>query len=474
MKLTPTKEQQDIIDLAKQGNNLAIQAFAGAAKTSTCVMIAENIKQPSLYIAFNKTIATEANERFPFHVECRTLHSIAYEAIVKPEYKFKNKLQNWLNKADIDIGNLETTNMAVKIKQSIVDGITLFCQSDFTNWNDFIEDNQEYAGNVGDLLIKYWNDLINPKHPAKITHDVYLKLYHLSNPTLDCGVIYLDEAQDSNPVTLDIIMKQYHCQKIIVGDRFQAIYAWRGAVNAFDTIEKDDSFKKCYLTSSFRFTQEIANKASSLLNIIDPSIEIKGLNSGIVTGMDLSNRKDKTAIIVRNNGMLLAQLLQAEQNKEKVFVLADLKDLWSKMYHINSLYFKEPVKFPNAELVRFKEYKQLKQEAEYDRNLELLLKLLLNLSSGGLHNNITKIKSVIVDTPEEANFTLCTAHKSKGLEWDEVTLMDDLLWKKDEETLEECLLRDQCLELLYVALTRAKYQVNLPILVNYVIENGVN
>jgi hypothetical protein len=70
MNLIPTTEQQVIIDLATEGNNLSIQAFAGASKTTSCMMIAKAIKKPSIYIAFNKSIAEEASEKFPFHVDC--------------------------------------------------------------------------------------------------------------------------------------------------------------------------------------------------------------------------------------------------------------------------------------------------------------------------------------------------------------------------------------------------------------------
>ena len=115
MNITPTTEQQYIIDLAIEGHNLSIQAFAGAAKTSTCVMIAKAVKKPSIYIAFNKSIATEAASRFPFHVDCRTLHSLAYEKIIKPNYKLKNKLQGWFNKNDINIGYLESSSDANKL-----------------------------------------------------------------------------------------------------------------------------------------------------------------------------------------------------------------------------------------------------------------------------------------------------------------------------------------------------------------------
>lgn len=77
-----TDEQKRIVDLSKSMDKneiLAIQACAGSGKTSTLEEIAlANPKQRFLYLAFNKSIATEAKERFPKNVEARTIHSLAF------------------------------------------------------------------------------------------------------------------------------------------------------------------------------------------------------------------------------------------------------------------------------------------------------------------------------------------------------------------------------------------------------------
>ena len=52
-------------------------------------------------------------------------------------------------------------------------------------------------------------------------HDGYLKLYQLSKPQLDYDYILLDEAHDTNGVTLDLFLNQRTAAKIIVGDQHQ-------------------------------------------------------------------------------------------------------------------------------------------------------------------------------------------------------------------------------------------------------------
>lgn len=59
-----TQEQQAAIDLAGQGQTMKVSALAGTGKTSTLVGIAQATQGRGLYLAFNKGIATEAQQRF--------------------------------------------------------------------------------------------------------------------------------------------------------------------------------------------------------------------------------------------------------------------------------------------------------------------------------------------------------------------------------------------------------------------------
>lgn len=81
-RMVLTDEQKRIVDLSKSMDKneiLAIQACAGSGKTSTLEEISlANPKQRFLYLAFNKSIATEAGERFPKNVEAKTIHSLAF------------------------------------------------------------------------------------------------------------------------------------------------------------------------------------------------------------------------------------------------------------------------------------------------------------------------------------------------------------------------------------------------------------
>ena len=470
--MLPTKEQQLIIDSARQRHNLAITAFAGAAKTTTCMMIAKELTKPSLYIAFNKSIATEANEKFPIHVDCKTLHSLAYADIISPNKMFK-KVSGFVDTKEViqlldKQLELLTDSEVLEVVYLVIDVIRFFCQSASFSLEDFSEEylseayTSEQRAMYKPLVVQVWAAMTSKSSSLKMTHDVYLKLFQLSKPVLDqYEVIYLDEAQDSNPVSLDIFYRQTHAQLVMVGDPYQSIYEWRGAINAFDTVPS--TFTRKELTESFRFTQEIANLATKLTYIAGNATKIAGLAQA-------AEITDK-AIICRTNASILARLLLAVQNKDKVFVLADLQDLWSKMYHISALVGGAKPRYPNKSLVGFHSFDELKREAEHSAELRKLLNLSSILASGrGTHANIVSIKEVIVEDVDLADYTISTAHKSKGLEYSHVELDDDMLDLEEEDRpLVEVLKDGQTLNLLYVAITRAKYQLTLPLSVSEVL-----
>ena len=72
-----TSEQQRIV--RSSAARLAVQAGAGAAKTTTLCAYAQARPQSRvLYVAFNKAIQLEAAARMPANVSARTTHSLAW------------------------------------------------------------------------------------------------------------------------------------------------------------------------------------------------------------------------------------------------------------------------------------------------------------------------------------------------------------------------------------------------------------
>ena len=65
----------------------------------------------------------------------------------------------------------------------------------------------------------------DPAGAVPLEHDAYLKMWHLEGARLPdrAAVLYVDEAQDADPVTLAILQAQCH-PTVWVGDPWQSIY----------------------------------------------------------------------------------------------------------------------------------------------------------------------------------------------------------------------------------------------------------
>ena len=53
-----------------------------------------------------------------------------------------------------------------------------------------------------------WLESIDPNHQAGIGHDIYLKLWALSEPNIPADYVLFDEAQDADPLMLGILLRQ--------------------------------------------------------------------------------------------------------------------------------------------------------------------------------------------------------------------------------------------------------------------------
>src|ERR1700732_5437206 len=86
------------------------------------------------------------------------------------------------------------------------------------------------AGYAAEAL---WKNICKHNSTAPVTHDCYLKLFYLQGRELAPREwsVMLDEAQDADPVILGLL-ERHKGARIIVGDKYQQLYQWRGGGNA--------------------------------------------------------------------------------------------------------------------------------------------------------------------------------------------------------------------------------------------------
>lgn len=465
-KFKPTDEQERCIESSRLPGAIAVEALAGAGKTATLTMMSDEMKGRGLYVAFNKSIVTEAQAKFPAHVEPRTAHSLAYRAV---GYRYARKLKNetrtswhqvarWLGCEPLAIGSEKDETLTKvgpeRVAKWVWRSIDRFLHSPDLEpqryhvpvYNpaiptEYQRDAQDY---VATFLRKAWDDLADT-HVGfmRFTHDCYLKLWQLSRPKLPVDFILFDEAQDADPVMLAVVLDQ-KAQQVWVGDRHQAIYEWRGACNAMEKVKVD---RREWITMSFRFGAAIAERANQFLSLLESERMVRG-NPRVESVQEQIEMPD--AILCRTNAGVIGEAMRCIDAGISVAVVGGLADVMSFAKAARGLMNGEAVSYPILESF-----------ASWDA----LLAALRDVDSDDLDDLRTMVNLVekygpdsLIDlagrcsTERNADLILSTAHKAKGLEWDAVRIGQDFASPEDMNTAE--------LRLAYVACTRAKRRLD--------------
>lgn len=468
MNFTP--QQKDIIDYIKDNEGLVkVNAVAGAGKTTLLVGIAEEVKpKTGMYLAYNKSIATESKAKFPKSIDCRTTHSLAYGATVRPYKLFLGHFGYKEIKENLSYPN----------KVLLLEYMKQFCLSGHTSFTDFALE----LGDVSEFQIKLVNQYFERMATGEIqcTHDFYLKYYHilLANGTISYeepfDLIMLDESGDLNLVTLEIFKLLPARRKVMVGDQHQNIYTFNHTINCFK--EMEDEGKMFPMTQSFRVNEVIAKKIESFCKkCIDPSMEFKGI--------PLSDDRIKSrAFIARTNGSLIAKMMELNELSVPYTLSRPAKFIFRVPLLLCSLkrggfvpdpeyhHIQDDVEAYYSDPDLMKEYSLLgyiKNKHEDDIPLQSAANVIINYGATSIINCFEKAKR---NEKIKTSYTLCSAHSAKGLEFDEVTLSADMEKSISESVtliLEngfppEKLTEDERseLNLYYVACSRAKKVLN--------------
>jgi hypothetical protein len=469
MIFQPTFEQQQAFRLFNTLQDLKINAFAGAGKTSTLYFMAANTDRTGLYLAFNRSIVTDAKNKFPRDFHCRTIHALAMSANAAIYNNMPGKLTNSMN------GNAVTMILGLQLKIDltkefsltprsqgflVLETIKKFMQSsDLTpalnhiplhgklqlvpidHLSDFFQQVVHWANIL-------WDKMIDPNDPTLLGFEGILKLWALSNPILTYDFILLDEAQDSNPVILDVLAKQ-NCQIIYVGDKHQQLYEWRGAVNAMDKISTPNT---SYLTCSFRFGPVIAEVATRILWLLGERTIVQG-NCEICSMVGSCNPK---TVLCRTNAGVISEFVSAVQAKKRPFIIGGTVELKNYLQSVTAL--KNGMPSDHSELFGFSSWDEVIEFSETPEGGHL--RTIVNIVKTHDENMLKNFLEMTPKYENQADVVISTVHKAKGREWDYIRLANDYFTpRKTEDGFYN--LNTAEVRLLYVAITRAKVGVKL-------------
>ncbi len=477
---SPTQEQQQALSMALSRQSFKIVAYAGAGKTSTLNLIGNQLSGRGLYLAFNKAIANEAQQKFSQRIECRTFHSLAFRH-VKREITNKLKLPRFspshlgrdlgLTPLKIKRDEWEYSNYVVLTPERqarfIIDAVSTFCSTSasypaprhllFPSWISS-SDAEQLRETLYPFVEKRWLQSIDPYHPAGIGHDIYLKLWALSNPVIPADFILFDEAQDADPLMMGILINQ-PTQVIYVGDAHQQIYEWRGAVNAMKRLPLPETL----LTQSFRFGEKIADIANLFLRALQETVPLRGNPECYSTlGKSLVHGK-KDAILCRTNANAMLNVLKGQKVGHKVALQADTERLLKFCEASEQLKLNKPA-YAVPELAYFNNWQEVQEYAESNEGSDF--KTLVTLIDEYGTSTIKQAIQNLVE-PDKADYIVSTAHKAKGLEWSRVQIDNDFQYTITiaNKTVK---ISPEELRLLYVACTRGKINLDIYHLMNII------
>jgi len=479
-----TAEQQKIIEST---GDIRINAVAGSGKTTTLVAYAKSRPPQSriLYLAFNRSVKDEAIRKFTeagvTNVNVETAHSMAFRGIVRRhgyEVGFHSPVQIASRLFETGHPSTDQVVAATHIERFAA----LFCNSpvkkvEELDYAPFVKDEVERKKVVAqyDSLLLLTRKYLAAMHRREIpmSHDLYLKMFQLENPQLPFDYILFDEAQDASPVMVEIVKNQTHTTRVIVGDSHQQIYRWRHAVNSMELFD----FNQFTLTKSFRFPQSIADLAVAIVDtkrhfMEHPVIKIEG------HPRDSNEKVVSRAVIGRTNISLLAEAIALVKSNGKNFKIyfeghirsylfgdeeGSLSDVLN-LYSNKREYIKNEIVQRCSDIDELKEYAKRMADSQLTQVIELVNKHGKDLPMllGMLHN-----RHLTLEERHNADYYFSTVHRCKGLEYDEVFLSSDFTFEKmifairdDPERLPDEIAEE--INLLYVAITRAKIRLNLP------------
>lgn len=481
-----TFEMNNIIDAVLAGKNIKGFAYAGAGKSTLLRAIEKYYpNKKGLYICYNKSLEQEARRFFQgSHVHIYTSHSYALNSFDK-EHKFnfiekvKTKLsvEHLKNHTSIDFSESNVINLELEktFNSLIVGTINNFFSSAskelkeihlskgvLSKIDTLIKKKIIKAGerpSYYELIVKHCGELarksLNPESDCPTTHDGYMKHWQLSEPVIDYDYIMFDEAQDSNPVLLSVILKQ-SCQQIFVGDKYQSIYQFRGGVNAMDIIP----YVAMPLSRSFRYGQSIADLAAKILHKSDPNIEIKGLgfDTKIIKGSEYTGSNEKLLYVSQTNINSLDVLIECYRNNVPAILLGGKSENFlGKLISIQAIHQGQDCEWSNYR--KYKTIEDLKKSIN-EKDVQYIIGLLEEEPEKA--NDLRLALEWSLDIlPSQSVIDLATAHQCKGLEYDHIMLADDYRGVINAFSIGKPLTEEE-LNLIYVAVTRAKKTLIIP------------
>ncbi len=473
-------EQAELLaEIKNSSDNLMIEFPAGGSKTFILVKTCHILPvAPTKALAFNKSNAVDLVSRVPSHITVETFNALGHGAwgrrIEKRLNLSMNKTGAWV-KDTLKAHKLDWEQFSPL--RAAIDGARIL---------SMVPENVDHVYGIPldwDLVEDHIDEFLSPQLRSIAEEGLRASISAAFSGTIDFSdqiymsvcfggvfpkfpLLLVDESQDMSAANLEMIERSLKPggRIIAVGDRFQGIYAFRGA-SSEAIPEMISRFKMRTLTADTTF--RCATAICTAARFRHPRIKPFRQASGKITHLEQWSSTDlhsDTAVLCRNNAPLMGLALKLlRQGRGANYIGNDLsKPLMAILSKLgpDSLSSKLAEGPLNQWKTQQIETLFAKRPDASTSRIEDKFQCLNHLLAESPDIGTAKAKLAEIFLPSAAPLTLATIHKSKGFEWTTVVFLDS--WRIPSKYAREAAQAgddsqlQQELNLRYVAITRAK------------------
>lgn len=474
----PTPEQQAIIDAAiSTEDNLLISALAGAAKTSTLVMVANHpIMQaiPTLCLAFNKKIAEEMKNRLPSNCVSMTLNSLGHKVwgqAIGRRLRVDTKKNYNILKELVDDQRQDVKN---ELYESFSDMLRIIAHGKSSGWvpdacqrtstKSLYEDDKDFFLSLDEeiphiqeqIITKAALVSIEQSFQGKIDFDDQLFMSTCFPSRFpEYPLTMIDEAQDLSGLNHAMLDQIVNGNRLFaVGDPCQAIYGFRGAYgDSMDRLQHKFHMRTLTLSTSFRCPQAVVAEAQWRAPHMNAPKWAKPGEVKTLVEWSIDDLDQDAVIICRNNAPIFAMAIKLlMEGRYPQIVGNDIgKTLLKALDKLGPKNMSQAEALDALEIYRIKRLSKVREHArdsveDFCFCLEIFIRRGETL--GGAKNYAEHIMT------STGPIKMMTGHKSKGLEFYHVFILDRELLHIVEDDRQSS--KNQDRNLLYVMQTRSQ------------------
>jgi superfamily I DNA/RNA helicase len=512
----PSPQQAAYFDWLQNGRGSAImEAVAGAGKTTTLIEGAERMVGSVTFVAFNNKIAREIGEKLVARGHqtygrsgkaARTFHSVGFKMLREtfpqaPWARDPKDAQYLTDKKVIriceklifekqrrDLEGLEAA-VASMVGMAKNRGIGVFCAIDDEHeWRQMVdhfaldEALPEGKEDMVPQLIKMAQICLKrstEQFMDCIDYDdmIYLPLVRNLRVKWQSDWVLIDEAQDTNPTRRAIAKKMLRPggRLVAVGDPHQAIYGFTGTDNnSLEQIAEEFGCRRLPLTVTYRCPKAVVRVAH---NYVDHIQAHESAPEGTVEHYQYADVLDHVqlgdAVLCRFNKYLVSLVFRLIRGGVAAKIegraigsgLVKLATRWKSIKTLNALEAKL-TEHNEREIAKAKVRDDDRKIDELNDRHETMQVLIERAREQGL-STVAELSTMIMSIFEDAErlgdtskiVTLCSVHRSKGLEWERVHVLglNEVMPARCSRAWQEA----QELNLQYVAVTRAKSELHI-------------